>query len=68
MGIETTVEKDEEGPNYISEDDWHEVKELYTLTLVLHFYHELHFPPAARSKLSVKYDLDSVKKSYRGDT
>lgn len=68
VGIETTVEKDEEGTNYISENDWHDVKELYTLTLVLHFYHELHFAPAARSKLSVKYDIDSVKKSYRGDT
>ena len=68
VGIETTVEKDEEGTNYISEDNWHDVRELYTLTLVLHFYHELHFPPAARSKLSVKYDLDSVKKSYRGSS
>lgn len=66
VGIETSIEKNEEDTEYISEYDWHDSKEIYDLTLVLHFYHELHFSPSARSKLSVSYKINSMKKSYKG--
>ena len=66
VGIETSIEKNEEATEYISEYDWHDSKEIYDLTLVLHFYHELYFSPSARSKLSVSYKVDSKKKSYKG--
>ena len=66
VGIETSIEKNEEATEYISEYDWHDSKEIYDLTLVLHFYHELHFSPSAQSKLSVSYKVDSKKKSYKG--
>ena len=66
VGIETSIEKNEESTEYISEYDWHNSKEIYDLTLVLHFYHELHFSPSAQSKLSVSYKINSEKKDYRG--
>ena len=66
VGIETSIEKNEESTEYISKYDWHDSKEIYDLTLVLHFYHELHFSPSAQSKLSVSYKINSEKKDYRG--
>ena len=66
VGIETSIEKNEEATEYISEYASPNSKEIYDLTLVLHFYHELHFSPSAQSKLSVSYKVDSVKKSYKG--
>ena len=66
VGIETSIEKNEEDTEYISEYDWHNSKEIYDLTLVLHFYHELHFSPSAQSKLSVSYKINSEKKDYKG--
>lgn len=66
VGIETSIVKNEESTEYISKYDWHDSKEIYDLTLVLHFYHELHFSPSAQSKLSVSYKINSEKKDYRG--
>ncbi|WP_296848593.1 hypothetical protein [Treponema sp.] len=66
VGIETSIEKNEEATEYIFEYNWHNSKEIYDLTLVLHFYHELHFSPSARSKLSVSYKINSEKKDYKG--
>lgn len=63
--MKQALKKNEEATEYISEYDWHDSKEIYDLTLVLHFYHELHFSPSARSKLSVSYKINSEKKDYR---
>ena len=72
VGIETTVQKDEELTKHVNEyaaqyslsDSLGD--EIYTLTLVLHFYHELHFAPSASSSLRVRYDIDTERSSYRG--
>mgnify|MGYP007069898865 CR=1 FL=1 len=66
VGIETSIEKNGEATEYISEYDWRNSKEIYDLTLVLHFYHELYFSPSAQSKLSVSYKINSEKKDYKG--
>lgn len=68
VGIETTVEKNEEITDHLKRYSVSEQKEVYTVTLVIHFYHKLHFLPAARSKLSVKYNIDSLRAAYKGDT
>lgn len=62
VGIETTVEKDPEMTARVNERNKGE--EIYTLTLALHFYHELVFAPGARSFLRVKYDTDTKKSIY----
>lgn len=59
VGIETTVEKDKEKTEKARNGE-----EIYTLTLALHFYHELVFAPGASSILRVKYDTDTEKHSY----
>ena len=68
VGIETAVEKDEKATETVSVRNSHKGEEVYELTLTLHFYHELRFSPLSRSKLSVCYEIDSWKTSYRGET
>jgi len=68
VGIETTVEKNEEITDRLKRYSDTKQKEAYTVTLVIHFYHKLHFSPGARSKLSVKYNIDSLRTAYKGDT
>lgn len=67
VGIETNVKKNEEATLKVEEDEYSQeyAIEIYDLTLVLHFYHELHFAPSAHSNLSVKYETDSIKRSHR---
>ena len=67
VGIETNVEKNEEATDHLKQYSISEQKEIYTIKLVIHFYHKLHFLPAARSKLSVKYTIDSLRATYKGD-
>ncbi len=66
VGIETSIEKDLEATSYLAQNKNREGAEVYTLTLVMHFYHELTFAPSAHSKLSVSYDIDSMKQAHRG--
>ena len=66
VGIETSIEKDIEASESVKNSSWSEAEEVYTLKLVLHFYHELVFKPSASSKLTVKYNIDTEIGSYRG--
>ena len=66
VGIETSIEKDIEASESVKNSSWSEADEVYTLKLVLHFYHELVFKPSASSKLTVKYNIDTEIGSYRG--
>ena len=66
VGIETSIEKDIEASEAVKNSSWSEAEEVYTLKLVLHFYHELVFNPSDSSKLTVKYDIDTLSRSYRG--
>ena len=66
VGIETSIEKDIEASEAVKNSSWSKADEVYTLKLVLHFYHELVFKPSASSKLTVKYDIDTEIASYRG--
>ena len=66
VGIETSIEKDVETSARAKENSWSQAEEIYTLKLVLHFYHELVFKPSVSSKLTVKYDVDSQTRSYKG--
>ena len=65
VGIETSIEKDIEASEAVKNSSWSKAEEVYTLKLVLHFYHELVFKPSASSKLTVKYDIDTLSRSYR---
>lgn len=69
VGIETTVEKDEEmnGKVYRNEK-FYKDDEIYTLKLVLHFYHELQFSPSARSYVRTKYSIETEKRSRHTTT
>ncbi len=66
VGIETSIEKDIEASEAVKNSSWSEADEVYTLKLVLHFYHELVFTPSVSSKLTVKYNIDTEIASYRG--
>ena len=66
VGIETSIEKDIEVSEAVKNSSWSEADEVYTLKLVLHFYHELVFTPSVSSKLTVKYNIDTEIASYRG--
>ena len=66
VGIETSIEKDIEASESVKNSSWSEADEVYTLKLVLHFYHELVFTPSVSSKLTVKYNIDTEIGSYRG--
>ena len=66
VGIETSIEKDAEASESVKNSSWSKADEVYTLKLVLHFYHELVFKPSASSKLTVKYNIDTEIRSYRG--
>lgn len=66
VGIETSIEKDAEASESVKNSSWSEAEEVYTLKLVLHFYHELVFKPSVSSKLTVKYNIDTEIGSYRG--
>ena len=66
VGIETSIEKDAEASESVKNSSWSEAEEVYTLKLVLHFYHELVFTPSVSSKLTVKYNIDTEIRSYRG--
>ena len=66
VGIETSIEKDIEASEAVKNSSWSKADEVYTLKLVLHFYHELVFKPSASSKLTVKYDIDTLSRSYKG--
>ncbi|MBQ9281101.1 MAG: hypothetical protein IJ207_02760 [Treponema sp.] len=69
VGIETAIEKHDENTESLKETAYreHNQVEVYTIKVVLHFFHELTFKPAASSKLSVKYAIDAAKggRSYR---
>ena len=62
----TSIEKDAEASELVKKSSWSEAEEVYNLKLVLHFYHELVFKPSASSKLTVKYDIDTLSRSYKG--
>lgn len=62
VGIETLVLDGYESPF----DSVEYGGNAYALRLVLHFYHELSFKAGATSKLTVRYKIDSEKKSYKG--
>lgn len=68
VGIETSIEKDEELTKEVQNryDEEHKEDEIYTLNLVLHFYHELVFAPSSPSKLTVNYAIDSLASAHRG--
>ena len=66
VGIETSIEKDIEASESVKNSSWSEADEVYTLKLVLHFYHELVFTPSVSSKLTVKYNIDTEIEGYRG--
>ena len=66
VGIETSIEKDAEASELVKNSSWSEAEEVYNLKLVLHFYHELVFKPSASSKLTVKYNIDTLSRSYKG--
>ena len=66
VGIETSIEKDAEASELVKNSSWSKADEVYTLKLVLHFYHELVFTPSVSSKLTVKYDIDTLSRSYKG--
>ncbi|MBO4386841.1 MAG: hypothetical protein J5817_07485 [Treponema sp.] len=67
VGIETTIEKNEELNELVyREQEFYKYDEIYTLKLVLHFYHELHFAPNASSSLRVRYDINTKKRDYHG--
>ena len=66
VGIETSIEKDIEASESVKNSSRSEADEVYTLKLVLHFYHELVFTPSVSSKLTVKYNIDTLSRSYRG--
>ena len=66
VGIETSIEKDIEASESVKNSSWSEADEVYTLKLVLHFYHELVFTPSVSSKLTVKYNIDTGIGGYRG--
>ena len=62
VGIETAIEKHDEYTEALEESSYrHDQVEVYTIKVVLHFFHELTFKPAASSTLSVKYTIDAVK-------
>ena len=62
VGIETSIEKHDEYTEALEESSYrHDQVEVYTIKVVLHFFHELTFKPAASSTLSVKYAIDAVK-------
>ena len=68
VGIETSIEKHDEYTEALEESSYrHDQAEVYTIKVVLHFFHELNFKPAASSTLSVKYAIDAAKggRSYR---
>ena len=69
VGIETSIEKHDENTESLKETAYreHNQVEVYTIKVVLHFFHELTFKPAASSTLSVKYAIDAAKggRSYR---
>lgn len=70
VGIETSIDKHSEytedlqyyNSYYRSENTDSEV---YTLKMVLHFYHELIFEPSASSVLNVHYSIYTEKRNYR---
>ena len=66
VGIETSIEKDIEASESVKNSSWSEADEVYNLKLVLHFYHELVFKPSVSSKLTVKYNIDTEIRSYKG--
>ncbi|MBP3773607.1 MAG: hypothetical protein J6I53_13120 [Treponema sp.] len=62
VGIETAIEKHDEYTEALEESSYrHDQVEVYTIKVVLHFFHELNFKPAASSTLSVKYAIDAAK-------
>ena len=63
VGIETSVEKHDEYTESLKETAYreHNQVEVYTIKVVLHFFHELTFKPNAASTLSVKYAVDAYK-------
>ena len=61
VGIETSIEKHEEYTEFLKEKSWTDQVEVYTIKVVLHFFHELAFKPNASSTLSVKYTVDAYK-------
>ena len=62
VGIETSIEKHDEYTEALEESSYrHDQVEVYTIKVVLHFFHELTFKPAASSTLSVKYAIDAAK-------
>ena len=68
VGIETAIEKHDEYTEALEETSYrHDQVEVYTIKVVLHFFHELNFKPASSSTLSVKYAIDAAKggRSYR---
>lgn len=62
VGIETAIEKHDEYTEDLKETSYrHDQVEVYTIKVVLHFFHELNFKPASSSTLSVKYAIDAAK-------
>ena len=63
VGIETSIEKHDEYTEYLKETAYrqHNQVEVYTIKVVMHFFHELTFKPNASSTLSVKYTVDAYK-------
>ena len=62
VGIETSIEKHDEYTEALEESSYrHDQAEVYTIKVVLHFFHELTFKPATSSTLSVKYAIDAAK-------
>lgn len=62
VGIETSIEKHDEYTEALEESSYrHDQAEVYTIKVVLHFFHELNFKPASSSTLSVKYAIDAAK-------
>lgn len=62
VGIETAIEKHDEYTEALEGSSYrHDQVEVYTIKVVLHFFHELTFKPNASSTLSVKYAIDAVK-------
>lgn len=62
VGIETAIEKHDEYTEVLKETSYrHDQVEVYTIKVVMHFFHELTFKPNAASTLSVKYAVDAYK-------
>lgn len=62
VGIETSIEKHDEYTEALEGSSYrHDQTEVYTIKVVLHFFHELTFKPKASSTLNVKYAINAVK-------